>query len=178
LVFFSINGEQSFIGPPVLTTKLDASKLDEMNHFVITNKFMGYYMLYRTRLNCPTRGRGFYHITDKVNALLANQNQDGLCHLFINHTSASLLITENADPQVLQDMERFMARLVPDGDPLFHHIAEGSDDMLAHIRSALSRTSLTVPVEHGQLMLGTWQGIYLWEHRHQGQCRQLLITLL
>lgn len=135
-------------------------------------------MLYRTKLTCPTQGRGFYEITGEVNSLLASHNQDGLCHLFIKHTSASLVITENADPQVRQDMEHFMSRLVPDGDPLFRHTAEGADDMPAHVRAALTRTSLTVPVEHGRLMLGTWQGIYLWEHRHQGHSRKLIITLL
>jgi secondary thiamine-phosphate synthase enzyme len=103
---------------------------------------------------------------------------EGLCNIFIRHTSASLMICENADPAVLRDMERFMQRLVPDNDPIFEHDQEGPDDMPAHVRSVLTRSDLTVPVQHGQLELGTWQGLYLWEHRLQGHDRWVRISVL
>ncbi len=101
----------------------------------------------------------------------------GLCHVFVRHTSASLLIQENADPSVRRDLDAFFARLVPDGDPLFTHTAEGPDDMSAHVRSSLTAVSLTVPVVEGRLGLGTWQGIYLWEHRAHPHQRRLVVTV-
>jgi secondary thiamine-phosphate synthase enzyme len=125
-----------------------------------------------------TRGRGTYDITAEVAAIVASADcGQGLCHLFIAHTSASLAITENADPAVLRDLERFMADLVPDGDARFEHDAEGPDDMPAHVRSVLTQTELTVPVRNGQLQLGTWQGIYLWEHRSADHQRRIIITV-
>ena len=101
----------------------------------------------------------------------------GLCHLFLRHTSASLCITENADPEVLRDLERFAQRLAPDGDPLFRHDAEGPDDMPAHVRTLFAGYEMTVPVRDGQLALGTWQGIFLWEHRSNAHRREVIVTL-
>ena len=127
-----------------------------------------------------TKGRGFYELTPEVRACLsAEQPRDkSLCHLFIHHTSASLLITENADPEVLADLERFLSRLVPDGEPLFRHTAEGPDDMPSHVRSALTQTALSVPIQDGRLVLGTWQGIYLWEHRNAPHLRKVTVSFL
>jgi secondary thiamine-phosphate synthase enzyme len=113
-----------------------------------------------------TRGRGFYEFTDHVANWVAQLNcQTGLVTLHVRHTSASLLIQENADPDVRRDLEAFFSRLVHDGDRIFVHTTEGDDDMPAHIRSALTATTLSIPISKGRLALGTWQGIYLWEHR-------------
>lgn len=113
-----------------------------------------------------TRGRGLYEFTREVAAWIRESGfTNGLFTLHVRHTSASLLIQENADPEVRRDLERFFARLVPDGDPLFRHTSEGDDDMPAHVRTALTAVTLSVPVSGGRLVLGTWQGIYLWEHR-------------
>jgi secondary thiamine-phosphate synthase enzyme len=126
-----------------------------------------------------TRGRGFSDITAQVdNLVTASGVQTGIANIFTAHTSCSLLISENADPAVRRDMERWFARAVPDGDPLFEHDAEGPDDMPAHIRSTLTGVTLTVPVQAGQLRLGTWQGIYLWEHRSQPHQRKIIVTVL
>lgn len=115
-----------------------------------------------------TRGRGFYEITREVAAWLREAGAgDGLLTLHIQHTSASLLIQENADPEVRRDLERFFARLVPDGDALFRHTLEGPDDMPAHVRTALTAVNLSIPVRAGRMALGTWQGIYVWEHRQE-----------
>lgn len=103
---------------------------------------------------------------------------DGLLTLFVRHTSASLLIQENADAEVLRDLERFFARLVPDGDPLFRHVSEGKDDMPAHVRAALTQTNLSIPFARGELALGTWQGIHLYEHRHGAQRRSIMLHAL
>lgn len=131
------------------------------------------------QLEVATRGRGIVDITAQVQMLVGRSGvKVGLCHLFIHHTSASLLITENADPEVHRDLERFMARLVPDGDPLFKHDDEGPDDMPAHVRAVLTQTSIAVPVQAGRCDLGTWQGIYVWEHRHAAHRRRLTITVL
>ena len=125
-----------------------------------------------------TPGRGSYEITREVQRLVAQSGiRTGLCHVFVHHTSASLMLCENADPTVRQDLERFMARLVPDGDPLFRHDDEGPDDMPAHVRSILTNMDLTLPVSGGCAALGTWQGIYLWEHRHAGGRRRLIVHL-
>jgi secondary thiamine-phosphate synthase enzyme len=125
-----------------------------------------------------TPGRGIHDVTRDVAAVVAGSGTTtGLCHLFILHTSASLVITENADPDVHRDLETFLADLVPDGDPRFVHDAEGPDDMPAHVRSVLTQTHLTVPVDDGRLLLGTWQGIYLWEHRTRGHRRRLVVTV-
>jgi secondary thiamine-phosphate synthase enzyme len=132
-----------------------------------------------TSLEIATAGRGFHEISAELSAAVHESGvQNGLCHLFLRHTSASLLITENADPDVRRDLERFMSRLVPDGDPAHLHTMEGPDDMPAHIRSVLTGSELTVPVRGGRLALGTWQGVYLWEHRHRPHRRRLDITII
>jgi secondary thiamine-phosphate synthase enzyme len=129
-------------------------------------------------VSVPTQGRGSYDITDKVAAVVtANDIQTGLCHLFIQHTSASLILCENADPTVRRDLEAYMNRLVPDGDAIFRHTAEGDDDMPAHIRTILTQSSLSIPISHGRCALGTWQGIYLWEHRTHPHHRKVTITV-
>jgi len=126
-----------------------------------------------------TRGRGFSEITDEVaNAIAASGVQTGLAHVFTAHTSCSLLIGENADPTVREDLERWFARAVPDGDPLFRHDDEGPDDMPAHVRSILTGVSLTLPVHGGRLALGTWQGLYLWEHRTDAHQRKVQVTVI
>ena len=128
-------------------------------------------------ISCNTQGKGLYDLSNQVQTLLPNSAK-GLCHLFIQHTSASLVITENADPTVHLDLENYMGRLVADGDPLYQHTAEGPDDMSAHIRSVLTQSELNIPVSAGRLMLGVWQGIYLWEHREHPKCRSVVCTLL
>ena len=130
------------------------------------------------RLCIKTR-RGLTAITDEVRrAVEASGVEDGLCTVFIRHTSASLVIQENADPDVCKDLEAFLSRLVRDGDPLFTHVAEGPDDMSAHVKAALLRSSETIPVGGGRLLLGTWQGIYVWEHRAGRQEREVLVQVL
>src|SRR5437867_1996876 len=126
-----------------------------------------------------TRGRGFYEITGPVAAWVKEQGvRLGLLTLHLRHTSASLLIQENADPEVRRDLERFFSRLVPDGDPLFRHTSEGEDDMPAHVRTALTTVHLSVPISAGRLALGTWQGIFLWEHRLQPHRRCVTVHLI
>ncbi|KTD11045.1 hypothetical protein Lgra_2011 [Legionella gratiana] len=126
-----------------------------------------------------TTGRGTFDITDKINLLCANfSSPNGLGHLFLQHTSASLMICENYDKQVREDLESFLKKLIPDGDPLFKHIVEGKDDMPAHIRTILTQTSLSIPIQNNKLALGNWQGVYLYEHRYAPQQRHLLITLM
>jgi len=130
-------------------------------------------------LSVPTPGRGLVDITAQVRSAVASSGiADGLLTLFIRHTSASLLIQENADPGVRGDLERFFARLVQDGDPLFRHREEGDDDMPAHVRSALTAVQLSVPVLQWRPALGTWQGIYLWEHRVRGHAREVLVQVM
>jgi secondary thiamine-phosphate synthase enzyme len=125
-----------------------------------------------------TKGRGTSDITGSVQAAVERSDiQTGLCQVFIHHTSASLILCENADPDVQRDLESFMARLVPDGDPLYRHTAEGPDDMPAHVRSVLTQSALSLPVTGGRCALGTWQGIYLWEHRSAGHRRRVTITV-
>ena len=127
----------------------------------------------------PTRGRGFTEITGEVHAVVrATGCETGIITLLLQHTSASLLIQENADPEVRRDLERFFARLVADGDPLFLHTCEGPDDMPAHVRAALTTVNLSVPFQQGRLALGTWQGIYVWEHRHAPHRRRLVLHVL
>ena len=131
-----------------------------------------------TSLPVQTSGRGLIEITAEVAALVDRVTvDDGLCTLFVQHTSASLLIQENANPDVCSDLEAFFRRLVPEGDSLWTHTAEGPDDMPAHVRSALTQVSLSVPVIGGRLALGTWQGIYLWEHRRRGSQRTVLVHI-
>jgi secondary thiamine-phosphate synthase enzyme len=125
-----------------------------------------------------TRGRGFEALTDRIASIVAKSGvAAGLCNVFTRHTSASLVITENADSAVRRDLERFMHRIAPDGSSDYEHDTEGPDDMPAHIRSALTNATLTVPIAQGELMLGTWQGIYLWEHRHAGHRREIVVTV-
>jgi secondary thiamine-phosphate synthase enzyme len=134
--------------------------------------------VYQNKLTFTTRGRGTTSITDTLREQVHMSGvTTGLCHVFLQHTSASLLLCENADPDVRTDLERYMARLVADGDPLFEHTAEGPDDMSAHIRTMLSGSDLTLPVSNGQCDLGTWQGVYLWEHRTAGHRRRLVVTV-
>jgi len=130
-------------------------------------------------LTISTRGRGFYDFTRELESWIAqNKFRDGLVTLHLKHTSASLLIQENADPDVRRDLETFFKRLVPDGDPMFVHTTEGIDDMPAHIRTALTTVNLSIPLRGGELALGTWQGIYLWEHRTHGHARQVAIHFI
>lgn len=136
--------------------------------------------VHRTSFDVATRGRGTYDVTERVAKAVAAlaPERDGLAHVWCHHTSASLIVCENADPSVRRDLEAFFARLVPDGDRLFTHDAEGDDDMPAHVRAILTQTALTVPVARGALDLGTWQGLYLWEHRTAPQRRRLTVTVL
>ncbi len=125
-----------------------------------------------------TRGRGTWNITAAVTEVVRTAAvSTGLCHLFVRHTSASLILCENADPDVRHDLETFFGDLVPDGDPRFIHTAEGPDDMAAHVRSILTHSHLSIPVVAGRLGLGTWQGIYLWEHRTSPHRREVVITV-
>ena len=129
-------------------------------------------------LDVQTDGRATIEITAQVQQVLRESGiRSGLCHVFVHHTSASLIITENADADVRRDLETWLARIVKDGDPAFRHDQEGADDMAAHIRSVLTQTEITVPIENGRLALGTWQGLYLWEHRHRPHRRRLTLTL-
>ena len=123
-------------------------------------------------------GRGTYDLTERVTEVVSGSGvRTGLCHVFIHHTSASLIICENADPAVRTDLEAYMQRAVPDGDALFRHTQEGPDDMPAHVRSVLTQTELTIPISQNRMVLGTWQGVYLWEHRHAPHTRAITITL-
>jgi secondary thiamine-phosphate synthase enzyme len=136
-------------------------------------------MVHRGELSISTRGRGTYDITrDVAKVVSTSAARVGLATVFIHHTSASLIICENADPSVREDLEAFAARLVPDGDPLFTHDAEGDDDMPAHIRTVLTQTSIGIPVVDGRLALGTWQGLYLWEHRTSPHTRKVTVMIL
>ena len=126
-----------------------------------------------------TRGRGLFELTEQVTSWIRGTGiREGLLTLHVRHTSASLVIQENADPEVRRDLERFFTRLVPPGDPLFHHTSEGPDDMPAHVRTALTSTSLSIPVTGGRAALGTWQGIYLYEHRDAPHRRRVAAHLL
>ena len=135
-------------------------------------------MIHQETIRQRTRGRGTYDITAQVQAIVRNAGiHTGLCHLFLQHTSASLIICENADPSVRSDLERFMARLVPDGDPIYDHTQEGPDDMPAHVRAILTKMEMTLPVSSGHCALGTWQGVYLYEHRHHAHERRVVVTV-
>ncbi len=126
-----------------------------------------------------TRGRSTHDITREVSAIVgASGVQTGLAHVFVHHTSASLMLCENADPAVRRDLERFMRDLVPDGDPRYEHDDEGPDDMPAHVRSVLTQSGLSIPVSRGQCALGTWQGVYLWEHRTRPHERRVTVTVV
>jgi secondary thiamine-phosphate synthase enzyme len=135
-------------------------------------------MVAQQRLTLATRGRGTYDITGQVEGVVRGAGvATGICHVFVHHTSASLILCENADPTVRRDLEAFLARLVPDGDRLFDHTDEGPDDMPAHIRAVLTKADLTLPVTGGRCALGTWQGIYLYEHRTRPHQRQVTVTV-
>ena len=135
-------------------------------------------MVYQSSFQVATRGRGTYSIRPEAERCLADSGIDtGIALIFVHHTSASLILCENADPEVRADLERFMARLVPDGDALFRHVDEGPDDMPAHVRSILTSNSLGVPVSGGRFDLGVWQGIYLWEHRKMAHQRRVTVTV-
>jgi secondary thiamine-phosphate synthase enzyme len=128
------------------------------------------------KLSFSIRGQGLHEITREVAAAVAESGvSEGLCTLFLQHTSASLVIQENADPSARRDLERWLIRLVPENDPLYTHTQEGPDDMPSHIKAALTATSLSIPILDGGLGLGTWQGIYLWEHRHFSSQRKVLV---
>lgn len=133
---------------------------------------------HRERLEISTQGRGTYEITERVQRAVAESGvADGLCTVFVHHTSASLIVSENAAPSVREDLDAFFARLVPDGDRLFTHDDEGPDDMPSHVRSVLTQTSIGIPVARGRCDLGTWQGIYLWEHRHAAHRRRVTVIV-
>lgn len=135
-------------------------------------------MIYQQTITIKTSGRGTFNITSHLERELKHSGVNtGICNVFIRHTSASLVICENADPDVRKDLETFMSTLVKDGDSAFQHDTEGDDDMPAHIRSILTDSSLTLPVSHGHFMLGTWQGIYLYEHRYSGFNREVFVTI-
>ena len=135
-------------------------------------------MIHQQNLIVATRGRGTYDITQEIRTVVEDAGiVTGLCSVFVHHTSASLILCENADPSVRADLEMIMQRIAPDGDPAYQHHLEGPDDMPAHIRSILTNSSLCLPVTAGRLALGTWQGVFLWEHRTSGHRRQLTVTL-
>jgi secondary thiamine-phosphate synthase enzyme len=130
-------------------------------------------------LEFRTRGRGTTDVTGEVQrAVAATGVRTGVCTVFLQHTSASLILCENADPDVRRDLETILSRLAPDGDPAYRHDSEGSDDMAAHARSMLTSNSFTIPVAEGQMMLGTWQGLYLYEHRHAPHSRRVVVTVI
>ncbi len=135
-------------------------------------------MFSQTELKISTSGRGTYDISRQIDDFVQSSGiAIGLCHVFIRHTSASLMLCENADPAVMRDLEAFMERQVPDGDPIFTHTAEGPDDMPAHVRSVLTQSDINLPISEGRCALGTWQGVYLWEHRFAPHQRKVLLTL-
>jgi len=136
-------------------------------------------MLYQHKLRFSTNGRGTYNISQKIADCIASSGiQSGICHLFVQHTSASLILCENADHDVREDLETFMAKLVPDGDKMFKHQSEGPDDMPAHIRTTLTQSGLSIPVTNGKCDLGIWQGIFLWEHRTSHYKRNIAVTVI
>jgi secondary thiamine-phosphate synthase enzyme len=135
-------------------------------------------MLRQEEFTVSTNGRGTYDLSQQIQSLVASSGiKTGVCHVFVRHTSASLMLCENADPAVRHDLETFMQRQVPDGDPIFTHTAEGPDDMPAHVRSILTQSDLNLPVTNGRCALGTWQGIYLWEHRFAPHERKITLTI-
>lgn len=133
-------------------------------------------MIKKLQIDAPHQG--LFMITREVDQLVSDSGiNQGLCTLFVQHTSASLIIQENADPSARQDLENWLNRLVPENDPIYRHVDEGPDDMPAHIKSVLTATSLSIPIDQGRLALGIWQGIYLWEHRHHGGRRNLVVHI-
>jgi secondary thiamine-phosphate synthase enzyme len=135
-------------------------------------------MISQQELSIATTGRGTYDLSADVQSAVRQSGvTSGMCNVFVRHTSASLIVCENADPAVMSDLETFMSRQAPDGDPMFTHTDEGPDDMPAHIRSVLTQSDLNLPVRDGRCALGTWQGIFLWEHRHRGHRRSIIVTV-
>ena len=135
--------------------------------------------MYQHAVEIPTHGRGMTEITAEVARLVrASQVSSGIAHIFPQHTSCAVMITENADPTVLRDLETLAKRWAPDGDSAYRHDAEGDDDLAAHARSVLCGSSVTVPVSNGELLLGTWQGIFLWEHRTSPHSRRIVVTVM
>ncbi len=136
-------------------------------------------MFSQTEIKISTSGRGTYDISRQIDEFVGAAGvATGICHVFIKHTSASLMLCENADPAVMRDLETFMERQVPDGDPMFTHTAEGPDDMPAHIRSILTQSDINLPISNGRCALGTWQGVFLWEHRYAPHLRKVMLTLI
>jgi secondary thiamine-phosphate synthase enzyme len=136
-------------------------------------------MFHASSFTIGTKGRGTYEVTDQVQQVVESSGvRRGLCTVFVHHTSASLIVCENADPGVRRDLERYFARLVPDGDPVFQHDDEGPDDMPAHVRTILTQTALSIPVAEGRCDLGTWQGVYLWEHRTAPHRRRITVSVV
>lgn len=136
-------------------------------------------MILQHKIEIDTRGRGTTDLTEEIQRAIRNSGvRTGLASIFIHHTSASLMICENADPTVRRDLETFMIKVAPDGDPGYEHDSEGPDDMPSHIRSMLTGSHLSVPITGGRMSLGTWQGIYVWEHRHRGHRRRLTVTVM
>lgn len=134
--------------------------------------------MHRREIAVRTNARGFFELTDAVGSVVGSSGvAEGLCNVFVPHTSASLILGENWDASVRRDLETFMSRLAPDGDPRYEHDAEGPDDMPSHIRTMLTQSSIVMPVAHGRLQLGRWQGIYLWEHRTSPHERRIVITV-
>lgn len=135
-------------------------------------------MISQQELHVSTTGRGTYDISSDIQQAVRKSGVNtGICHVFVRHTSASLMLCENADPDVRRDLETFMSRVVPDGDPDFLHSSEGPDDMPAHVRSVLTQSDLNIPVLDNRCALGTWQGVYLWEHRYRPHNRKVLLTI-
>ncbi len=135
-------------------------------------------MVFQQKFDITTAGRSTTNITNQVQQLVAQSGiQIGTCHVFVQHTSASLMLCENADPDVRRDLETYMQHIVPDGDPMFLHQDEGPDDMSAHIRTVLTNPDLTMPITQGRCDLGIWQGIYLWEHRTHRHTRRVIVTI-
>ena len=136
-------------------------------------------MVHQQQLLFSTRGRGTFNISREIDEVIRNSGiSKGICQVFIHHTSASLILCENADPTVRTDLETFMNKLVPDGDRIFLHSDEGPDDMPAHVRTVLTQSTLSIPVDDGRHALGTWQGIYLWEHRTHPHQRKITVTVM
>lgn len=134
--------------------------------------------MHQKQFNVTTRTRATHEITEIVQQAVADSRvETGLAHVFLHHTSASLMLCENVDPDVREDLERFFSGLVTDGDPMFRHRSEGDDDMSAHVRTVITHSDLTIPVTDGRLALGRYQGIYVWEHRYRGYNRQLTVTI-
>ena len=134
--------------------------------------------IFQRIIKIHSRGRGTYALTNEIQRCASDSGViTGICNVFVHHTSASLILTENADPQAREDLERFLSKLVMDGDPMFHHDSEGPDDMAAHIRSVLTQNDMTLPITQGRCALGTWQGVFLWEHRYQPHGRTVTVTI-